>query len=83
MALSNFDNRGAGRTPLAEGPLTVATMADDAATLLRRLEIPAAHRGRLLGGAAIAQELALRHPKLVRSLVLDWWQMQRLRKRLK
>lgn len=42
--LTAFDNRGAGRTPLppADEPFTVATMADDAAGLLRALEVPAA-----------------------------------------
>jgi pimeloyl-ACP methyl ester carboxylesterase len=65
-----FDNRGAGRTPLPTGPLSAATMADDAAALLRALEIPSAHVAGFSMGSAIAQELALRHPELVRSLVL-------------
>ncbi|MGX1563877.1 alpha/beta fold hydrolase [Streptomyces sp. NPDC055506] len=68
--LTAFDNRGVGRTPLPEGPLTVPRMADDAAALLRALEIPAAHVTGFSGGSFIAQELALRHPGLVRSLVL-------------
>jgi pimeloyl-ACP methyl ester carboxylesterase len=68
--LTAFDNRGVGRSPLPDTPFTVATMADDAAGLLRGLEIPAAHVAGFSGGAAIAQELALRHPELVRSLVL-------------
>ncbi|MEU4548389.1 alpha/beta fold hydrolase [Nonomuraea dietziae] len=37
-----FDNRGAGRTPLPQGPLSVPLMADDAAALLRALDVPAA-----------------------------------------
>jgi pimeloyl-ACP methyl ester carboxylesterase len=45
-------------------------MADDAAALLRALEVPAAHVAGFSGGSLIAQELALRHPELVRSLVL-------------
>ncbi|TDD15981.1 alpha/beta fold hydrolase [Kribbella turkmenica] len=68
--LTAFDNRGVGRTPLPDGPLTVATMADDAAAVMRHLEIPAAHVAGFSGGSVIAQELALRHPELVRSLVL-------------
>jgi pimeloyl-ACP methyl ester carboxylesterase len=68
--LTAFDNRGMGRTPLPDGPLTVTTMADDAAELLRALEVPAAHVAGFSGGSMIAQELALRHPELVRSLVL-------------
>ena len=68
--LTAFDNRGAGRTPLPAEPFSVATMADDAAALLRALEIPAAHVAGFSGGSVIAQELALRHPELVNSLVL-------------
>ena len=41
--LTAFDNRGSGRTPLPEGPLAVTMMADDAAALLRALQVPAAH----------------------------------------
>jgi pimeloyl-ACP methyl ester carboxylesterase len=69
--LTAFDNRGMGRTPLPAEPFSVATMADDAAALLRALELPAAHVAGFSGGSVIAQELALRHPELVRSLVLD------------
>jgi pimeloyl-ACP methyl ester carboxylesterase len=68
--LTAFDNRGTGRTPLPAEPFSVATMADDAAALLRALEIPAAHVAGFSGGSVIAQELALRHPELVSSLVL-------------
>ena len=65
-----FDNRGVGRTPPADGPLTVASMADDAAKVLHSLGAPAVHVAGFSMGSAIAQELALRHPQLVRSLVL-------------
>jgi pimeloyl-ACP methyl ester carboxylesterase len=65
-----MDNRGAGRTPLPDGPLTVPMMADDAAAGLRSLGVRSAHVAGFSGGSAIAQELALRHPGLVRSLVL-------------
>jgi pimeloyl-ACP methyl ester carboxylesterase len=69
--LTAFDNRGMGRTPLPAEPFSVAVMADDAAALLRALDITAAHVVGFSGGSAIAQELTLRHPELVRSLVLD------------
>ena len=68
--LTAFDNRGAGRTALPDEPLSVPMMADDAAAVLRALDIPAAHVAGFSGGSVIAQELALRHPELVRSLVL-------------
>jgi pimeloyl-ACP methyl ester carboxylesterase len=68
--LTAYDNRGVGRTPLPGGPLSAAGMADDAAALLRALDVPAAHVAGFSMGSAIAQELAIRHPALVRSLVL-------------
>jgi 3-oxoadipate enol-lactonase len=69
--LTAFDNRGAGRTPAADGPVSVELMADDAAGVLRALGIGSAHVAGFSGGSVIAQELALRHPELVRSLVLQ------------
>jgi pimeloyl-ACP methyl ester carboxylesterase len=68
--LTAYDNRGMGRTALPDSPLTVAAMADDAAAVLRATDVPAAHVLGFSGGSVIAQELALRHPGLVRSLVL-------------
>jgi pimeloyl-ACP methyl ester carboxylesterase len=66
-----FDNRGIGETDLPPDPAyATAQMADDAAALARQLKVERAHvMGASMGGT-IAQELALRHPKLVRSLVL-------------
>jgi pimeloyl-ACP methyl ester carboxylesterase len=46
-------------------------MADDAAGVLRGLGVPAAHVAGFSGGSIIAQELALRYPELVRSMVLQ------------
>ncbi|MFE5615108.1 alpha/beta fold hydrolase [Streptomyces sp. NPDC056463] len=67
-----FDNRGSGRTSLPDEPVSLATMADDAAEVLRVLrgDEARAHVLGFSGGSAIAQELALRHPEAVRSLVL-------------
>jgi pimeloyl-ACP methyl ester carboxylesterase len=48
----------------------VGGFADDAAALLRALGVSSAHVAGFSGGSATAQELALRHPELVRSLVL-------------
>jgi pimeloyl-ACP methyl ester carboxylesterase len=66
-----FDNRGAGRTAMPEDPVSVEAMADDAAGVLRALDVSSAHVAGFSGGSKIAQELALRHPGLVRSLVLQ------------
>ena len=69
--LTAFDNRGAGRTAMPEGPVSVELMADDAAAVLGALDISSAHVAGFSGGSIVAQELALRHPQLVRSLVLQ------------
>ena len=65
-----FDNRGAGRSPMIPEDFTVADTADDVAALARALGITNAHVAGFSGGSLTAQELALRHPELVRSLVL-------------
>ncbi|MGK5169369.1 alpha/beta fold hydrolase [Geodermatophilus sp. CPCC 205761] len=69
--LTAFDNRGAGRTPMPAEGATVAGMADDAAAVLEALGIGSAHVAGFSGGSLISQELALRRPDLVRSLVLQ------------
>jgi len=66
-----FDNRGVGETDLPPEPVyTTAQLADDAAALLRELKIARAHVVGLSMGGTVAQELALRHPQVVRSLTL-------------
>jgi len=65
-----FDNRGTGQTDKPDEPYTVDTMADDAVGLLDALGIDAAHiLGASMGGR-IAQNIAIRHPQKVLSLIL-------------
>jgi 3-oxoadipate enol-lactonase len=69
--LTAFDNRGAGRTAMPDGPVTVEAMADDTAAVLDAIGIVSAHVAGFSGGSIISQELAVRHPAKVRSLVLQ------------
>jgi pimeloyl-ACP methyl ester carboxylesterase len=65
-----IDNRGSGYSRCAPMPASIATMADDAAAVLRAAAPePAIVVGLSMGGM-IAQELALRHAARVRALVL-------------
>jgi pimeloyl-ACP methyl ester carboxylesterase len=64
------DNRGSGDSDKPEGPYTTAMMADDYAGLIRGLGLGKVRVAGISMGGAIAQELALRHPDLVRSLLL-------------
>jgi pimeloyl-ACP methyl ester carboxylesterase len=65
------DNRGAGRSVLPPSGVSIPAMAEDAAEVLRSLEIQHAHVAGFSMGGAVAQELAINHPALVRSLVLS------------
>ncbi|BCK54141.1 alpha/beta fold hydrolase [Nocardia wallacei] len=64
-----FDQQGHGRTPDTSREMSFEQFADDAAALLRALEI---ERAAVLGysqGGGVALQLALRHPSLVDKLV--------------
>lgn len=64
------DNRGVGQSDMPPGPYTSAMMADDYAGLMEALAIESAHVVGCSMGSTIAQQLALRHPRKVRSAVL-------------
>lgn len=65
-----IDNRDAGESDPEAAPFTLADLADDAAALLRALDVSRAHvLGHSMGGMT-ALHLALRYPALVDRLVL-------------
>jgi len=64
------DNRGVGLSDKPAGPYTTAQMADDYAGLLGALQIQEARVVGCSMGSIIAQQLAIRHPAKVKSLVL-------------
>jgi pimeloyl-ACP methyl ester carboxylesterase len=65
-----FDHRGVGGSDDSDGPLSIASMADDTVGLLDALEIERAHVLGVFMGAMVAQEMALRHADRVERLVL-------------
>ncbi|KTD40501.1 alpha/beta fold hydrolase [Legionella parisiensis] len=66
-----FDNRGAGRTEVPDGPYSIEQMADDVLALCSVLNIKKAHFvGNSMGGF-IVQTLAYRYPMLVQSAVVS------------
>ena len=65
-----YDTRGHGRSPVAAGPASIETLADDLAGLLDSLGVARAHVVGLSLGGMTAQSLAVRRPELVASLVL-------------
>ena len=65
-----FDPRGVARSGAADAPFTMRDLADDLAALLAELRVEKAHVLGASFGGFVAQEFALAHPALVRSLVL-------------
>lgn len=65
-----YDSRGVGRTDKPDTPYSMDMLVGDAAGLLERLGIASAHIYGVSMGGMVAQELALRYPELVSSLVL-------------
>ena len=69
--ITTFDNRGVGRSATPDGPFLITDFAADTAALIETLGLQRPHIVGSSMGGAIAQELALARPELVRSLVLN------------
>jgi pimeloyl-ACP methyl ester carboxylesterase len=63
------EQQGHGHTADIDRPLTYEQMAEDTAALLRQLEVEQADFFGYSMGGAIALQIAMRHPELVRKLV--------------
>ncbi|MCU1697571.1 MAG: alpha/beta hydrolase [Mycobacterium sp.] len=64
-----FDQQGHGRTPDTSRAMSYEQFADDAAALLRALEVEHADVMGYSQGGGVALQLAIRHPSLVSKLV--------------
>jgi 3-oxoadipate enol-lactonase len=65
-----FDNRGVGQTDDPHNDYSTEMMADDTATLMKFLNVAAAHILGFSMGGMIAQIIALKYPELAKSLLL-------------
>jgi 3-oxoadipate enol-lactonase len=65
-----LDNRGTGASDKPDTPYSTQLMADDALAVLRDAGETSAHWFGLSMGGMILQQLALKHPDAVRSLIL-------------
>lgn len=65
-----YDHRGHGQSPVLPGPYDINALADDAAKLITQEAAEPVHFVGLSMGGMTAQALAVRHPSLVRSLVI-------------
>jgi pimeloyl-ACP methyl ester carboxylesterase len=64
------DNRGVGRSGQPDGPYSTAMMADDVVAVMNDAGVEKARVAGISMGGAIAQELAIRYPQRVHSLLL-------------
>jgi pimeloyl-ACP methyl ester carboxylesterase len=70
MRVITFDNRGIGRSESLAPAYTTEAMADDAVAVLDHLGLDRVHAYGISLGGMVVQQLTLRHPRRVMSLVL-------------
>jgi 3-oxoadipate enol-lactonase len=65
-----YDHRGHGRSDVVPGPCSIEDMADDAAALVcAQVDGPVHFVGLSMGGM-VAQQIAVRHPEMIASIVV-------------
>lgn len=65
-----YDHRGHGKSEVVPGPCSIEDMADDAAALISSQVDGPVHFVGLSMGGMVAQQIAVRHPHLVTSIVV-------------
>ena len=70
MRVITFDHRGIGQSKSFTYVYTTEAMADDAVSILDELGLERVHVYGFSLGGMVAQQVALRHPERVQSLVL-------------
>lgn len=70
LRVITYDHRGVGRSESQSHAYTTEAMANDAVSVLDAADVEQAHVYGISLGGLVAQQLALRHPTRVRSLVL-------------
>jgi 3-oxoadipate enol-lactonase len=65
-----YDHRGHGKSEAVPGPLRIEDLADDAAALIGREADRGVHFVGLSMGGMVAQQIAVRHPQLVSSVIV-------------
>lgn len=65
-----YDHRGHGRSPMPPGACSIEDLADEAAALIARETPGGVHFVGLSMGGMVAQQIAVRHPELITSIVV-------------
>ena len=66
----SYDHRGQARSEVTENGYDMDSLTDDAAALIRELDAAPCHFAGLSMGGFIGMRLAVRHPELLKSLIL-------------